>query len=219
MLNKTKFNFWLDLILCAVFAVTVITGLLLWLVIPKEQANQAYASLGLARQSWIDVHCWAGVMTLIGSAIHIALHWKWIWNTGRRYLTAPRPARINFTLNIFLFVAFVVVNVSGLANWVSPLGASTSLGESDSASIAGLLHRSWSDDHQNARLIRLDGNDHLQLGRHNWSDDDRLGSGDWIEQHQDAGVALLAILVIHIALHYKWIVSVIRNYLCCVVVR
>ena len=115
MFGKSRYNFWLDLSILTAFLVTAVTGLLLWLVLPHGPGSQSSVFLGLTRYAWIDIHDWAGLAMLLGAATHIALHWKWILCVAGRYFKRlARQARINFSLNSLLFIAFFLVSLSGL---------------------------------------------------------------------------------------------------------
>lgn len=85
MANKTRLNFWLDVLIFAAFGVTALTGGLLGLVIKH---SPPLAFFGRTRSVWIDIHSWAGVGLFIGVALHLALHWKWVIRVARRYTQA-----------------------------------------------------------------------------------------------------------------------------------
>jgi hypothetical protein len=177
--SKTKYNFWLDATIFITFLITAVTGLLLWLVIPHEQGSQALSLLGLSRRTWVDIHDWVGLAMLIGATIHIVLHWKWITCVaGRFFGKLAQQARLNFSLNGFLFVAFVLANLSGLVAWlVLPSGG----------------YRGGRNPLYNASL--------LGLTRSGWND-----------VHLWAGLAMIAVLVVHLALHWRWVACSIRRY-------
>lgn len=63
----------------------------------------------------ITIHEW-GALALAGIAVvHILLHWKWIIAFGKRFFQNIRSdIRLNYILNIVLFIAFTAVTFSGL---------------------------------------------------------------------------------------------------------
>ncbi len=179
MFGKTKTNFWFDVTIFILFLITALTGLLLWLILPGGRGSSGTIFLGLTRQSWIDLHNWIGLAMLVGVTLHLLLHWKWISCVSQRYFKKlARQARVNFSLNSLLFVAFFLVNLSGLIAWlVLPSGG----------------YQGGRNPFYGATL--------LTLTRHDWKD-----------LHLWAGLAMIVILVIHLALHWQWVMCVVRRY-------
>ena len=124
MNGKNRFNFWLDLSALLGFIITALTGVILWLVIPHGRGSDYLTFVSISRAAWIDIHQWVGLGTLASLGIHIAIHWKWIKSVAQRYFSRlARPARLNFSLNSLLFLAFFLANLSGLVAWlVLPAG-------------------------------------------------------------------------------------------------
>ena len=178
MFGNSKSNLWLDAVIFLAFVTAALTGLLFWLVLPEGRGSSAYIFLGLSKETWTDIHNWAGVIMLSGAALHILLHGKWIVAVGKRYFRRlARQARINFTLDSMLFLSFVLVNLSGLLIWLAlPAGYQGGRNLAFNATILG-------------------------LGRHNWND-----------LHLWSGLAIIAILSVHVLMHWKWILSTMRRY-------
>jgi hypothetical protein len=179
MSAKIKNNFWLDVIIFILFLIVALTGLLLWLVLPDGQGNSQLVWGGLSRAGWIDLHNWFGVALLSGVSIHLLLHWTWIECVGRRlFKKLARQARVNFSLDTALFLAFFVINISGLIIWlILPSGGFQ--GGRNPAYGATLL----------------------MLTRHNWKD-----------LHLWASLAMIAVMIFHVTLHWPWVMCVIRRY-------
>lgn len=89
---RRPFEFWLDLLLFL---------LLLLLLAPRLTGLPAHEWLGL---------CLAAVVIL-----HLLFSWRWI-STATRRLGRPMPARfrINYLINVTLFILVVLVTVSGV---------------------------------------------------------------------------------------------------------
>jgi hypothetical protein len=92
--RQARINLSLDTLLGAVFLTTTVSGLVAWLALGggyQGGRNPAYKAfvLGLARDTWNEVHLWTGVAVLAISLLHVVLHWKWIVCTTRNML---RPA-------------------------------------------------------------------------------------------------------------------------------
>jgi hypothetical protein len=183
MSNKTKTNFWLDLLIFALFVIVACIGLLLWLVIPGGQGDgQHMALFGLNRRAWISLHTWLGVSMLSGGLIHLLLHWEWITCVaGRFFKKLARPARLNFSLDSLLFAIFALSSLSGLIlGFVLPGGG----------------HRG---------------------GRNLWADTALLGltRHDWSTIHLWAGLTIIALLGVHLTLHWAWITCMTHRYVGC----
>lgn len=70
------------------------------------------------RFTGIGIHEWLGIAFGVSLIVHLLLHWKWISTiTLRLFKRIPGIDRINYLLNILLFVDFVVLVVTGL--WIS----------------------------------------------------------------------------------------------------
>jgi cytochrome b len=150
MFGKTKDNFWLDVTIFTLFLATALTGLLLWLVLPDGRGSGNTIFLGLTRNTWIDLHNWVGLAMLAGVTLHLVLHWKWITCVSRRYFKKlARQARINFSLNSLLFVAFFLVNISGLIVWLVLPSGGYQGGRNPfyNATIFTLTRHGWKDLH------------------------------------------------------------------------
>jgi hypothetical protein len=176
---KTRFNFLLDAVIFAAFLVTAFTGLLLWLVLPGGPGSRWTTWLALTRQTWIDIHDWAGLVMLLGVTWHLVMHWDWVVCVARRFLRkTSRQARINFSLDAIMFAAFFVVSLSGLIVWLFlPSGG----------------YRGGRNPFYGATL--------LSLSRHEWND-----------VHLWVGLAIMALSLLHLALHWRWISCVARRW-------
>jgi hypothetical protein len=158
MLGKTKTNFWLDLTILTTFLLTALTGLLLWVILPGGQGRGESMLLGLTRHQWIDLHSWIALAMLAGVTLHLTLHWKWIACVSHRYFNRlARQARINFSLNAVLFVAFFLANLSGLLLWlILPRGGFQG-GRNPfyNATLLSLTRYQWQDLHLWAGLAMI----------------------------------------------------------------
>lgn len=90
--NKTKINVLLDI------------GLLLVFLILFE-----------VHATGIALHEWLGIAIGIAITTHIVLHWDWVVTVTKRFFqTTNGQARLNYILNVALFIAFTAVVFSGL---------------------------------------------------------------------------------------------------------
>jgi len=82
-----KANFWGGLLLLISFIVTAITGLINFFFIPFKQpgAGQggAFEFLTITKNTWMDIHNWAGIIMIVLALIHIISYWKVLMALGR----------------------------------------------------------------------------------------------------------------------------------------
>jgi len=162
-MNKTEHNFWLDVTLFVAFLITIITGFLLWLVIP-HQLDIVF--LGFSHSVWVAAHICFGVAGLAGIVIHIVMHRGWLKALRGRSLSGmSEKLRANRVIDRIMWFTFIATNVFGAIAWALNIG----------------------DD---IYIVRVP---------------DRL--------HVVFGVACTILMVVHLALHLKWIASTIRRFI------
>ncbi len=89
--RQARINSILNLLLFVSFFLTMISGIMI-----SKNLNTAQA-LGLSRDAstnWKQIHVWIPNVTLLIVGVHLALHWKWITHTARRFFALklrPRP--------------------------------------------------------------------------------------------------------------------------------
>jgi uncharacterized iron-regulated membrane protein len=106
---KAGTHFALDTLIFGLFVVVLVSGLVLWFVVPgggyRGGSNPGYAGtlLTLSRFEWRDIHNWAGLAMGILAALHVVLHLPWITCQVKRLLgltngsrrTRPEPVVCN----------------------------------------------------------------------------------------------------------------------------
>ncbi len=96
-MNKAKRNFWLALILLALFIMTVMSLL------------GHHTAVGMA------VHSFAGTLLVFGSLVHVVWHWDWIKANILSSSRDPgKTVRANLRIDRPLLMLFVVCGASGL---------------------------------------------------------------------------------------------------------
>lgn len=113
-MNKTKLNYFIDLIFFIQFLLVGYSGLVMYL-------NQHAAGQILRL-----IHDKIGILMLVFFVIHIAFHWKWIVSTtksffSKREITGRR--KLNYLVDLIFFVQFVLVGYSGLVMYINHHGA------------------------------------------------------------------------------------------------
>ena len=67
------------------------------------------------RFSGLPVHEWLGIAIGAGVITHVLLHWQWIIEISRRFFgKAQTLARINYLLNLLLFITITTIIFTGL---------------------------------------------------------------------------------------------------------
>jgi hypothetical protein len=169
-MNKNKFNFWFDVILFVFFLVTMVS------LLGRGRAD-AVDQEAFMLQTRIVVHSVAGSLMLMGSAVHIALHWEWIKAVVMRSpKELAKRVRAKRGIDIWLFVFAILC---GLTGWMALLMRCPEPVEG-----RGII--------SNPFLLSL-----------------RACSG----LHRLTGTVMFLIMLIHLAQHWKWIVSAPRRYL------
>jgi predicted ABC-type sugar transport system permease subunit len=67
------------------------------------------------RFSGIAIHEWLSIALGVTVVIHLLLHWQWLVSVIKRFFSRlPGEARLNFVLNVLLFVDFTIAMFSGI---------------------------------------------------------------------------------------------------------
>jgi cytochrome b561 len=65
--------------------------------------------------SGLPIHEWLGIAIGAGALTHVLLHWSWIIEISRRFFgKAQALARVNYVLNLLLFIAITTIIFTGL---------------------------------------------------------------------------------------------------------
>ncbi len=90
--NRNKINLWIDI---AIF-ITFIIGM-------------------VPRFGSIAVHEWLTLALIVVLIVHLLLHWDWIITvTKRLFGQLPSKQRINYILNVLLFIDMIMIMLSGI---------------------------------------------------------------------------------------------------------
>ncbi len=84
LFHKSRLNFLVDAVLFAAFVTLILSGILI--------SKSVLATLGLqlaVAPAWKMIHSGAANICLLLTALHFALHWKWVVSTVKRYVFLP----------------------------------------------------------------------------------------------------------------------------------
>jgi len=94
-MKKTQMNYLVDCVILIAFVLSAISGLtfltpLGWL---NLEAAAGPAFLGLSLSIWNDLHTFASIAMIAGVALHLILHWTWIFTMTKRTLGKQLPGK------------------------------------------------------------------------------------------------------------------------------
>jgi hypothetical protein len=90
-MNNKRFNAVVNIIILLFFVISVISGIIIWLILPGgygfgwdqskffQDAGQTLSKkfMELSRHNWINIHIYSNVIFVILVVLHDILHWKW----------------------------------------------------------------------------------------------------------------------------------------------
>lgn len=80
-----QFNMWLDFVLAFSFMLTAVSGVVL-LAITGIPVPEIASGILLSQTAWDMIHTWAGIVMVITTIVHLAIHWRWVVNVSRKIL-------------------------------------------------------------------------------------------------------------------------------------
>ena len=72
-MNKTKINYWVDLVIALAFVLSAVSGIVF--LFPPSASSTV---LGIGFRVWDQIHIWGSLLMIAGVLAHLVLHWKWI---------------------------------------------------------------------------------------------------------------------------------------------
>ncbi len=93
-MGKATRNYIIGLVMFVLALLEVISGFVLWLVLPRgggyaggRGGSVAEATFLWSRNTWLGLHNWIAVALLVIVILHLALHWRWIVYMTRVFWT------------------------------------------------------------------------------------------------------------------------------------
>ncbi len=84
LFHASQLDFIVDAVLFAAFVLVMLSGILISKSVLPVLGIQPNAS-----QAWRFLHSWSADVCLVMTALHFALHWKWVVNAIKRYVATP----------------------------------------------------------------------------------------------------------------------------------
>ncbi len=92
-----------NLLLWLLFCVMSGTGLLIaYRLPPGSRGGHGLSALGWTRHEWGDLHFWVSLAFLALLLIHLALHWRWLWQIASKRRAWPLLAGIGAGLALMI---------------------------------------------------------------------------------------------------------------------
>lgn len=188
MSTQTRMNWLIDV---AVFLGGVVAGLsgIYFLFLPsggyRGGRNPMYGvTILFERHAWSDAHTWGGVLMIVAVAVHFAIHWEWVKRMSRRTWSALLAKDGPLSNGAKINVAIdLLIAVSFFV-----------------CALSGLyfLFGSSSGGHGGLDLVQ---EPIFLFGRTTW---------DLI--HTWSGVVLAIAVVLHLAIHWRWVKNVSARF-------
>jgi cytochrome b561 len=196
---KNIVNYFFDIILALSVLATLTSSYILWFVLPRGVGahfymcgNQGmgfggnyYTIWGIPRYFWVEIHNWASVVLLGLIILHIIMHWGWVTETLKRTKSYfSGPFKKAGEQFIASIALFILFAVDCFSGFV--LWLILPRGALD---YFGMIHGG---------------------GRTFWG----LQRNVWLDIHIWLATLIVAIVIIHIILNWRWLVSVSKRILC-----
>ena len=121
-MRQNTLNFWIDLVTLAVFIALILTGLLIYYILPPCQSCQSggcdkTAELtlwGWGRHDFGRVHLYLALAMLTLITIHLFMHWSWLCLTVCSLLGWKTPNKEKLDLYGVIALIAVVIGILGI---------------------------------------------------------------------------------------------------------
>ncbi len=195
---KNYYNFTLDLLLLHLFFAVAISSYVLWFLLPmglgrygasgcRERltgegwdGNQWFV-FELPRFMWIEIHSWIGILATVLLVLHLLFHWRWVIETTVKFKECIKKGQKAIVERYV--VSFVVLLT--LASFQLLSGC-----------VIWLIMPQGDGD-----FLNMKGG----LGRTFWG----LQRNEWGDIHAWVAVVMIAVAIIHLIIHWRWIVNMI----------
>jgi hypothetical protein len=188
MSTQTRMNWLID---AAVFLGGVLAGLsgVYFLFLPsggyQGGRNPMYGvTIFFERHTWSDVHTWGGILMIAAIAVHFAIHWEWVKRMARRMVSALSAKSGPLSRGAKINVAIdVLVAISFLV-----------------CALSGIYFLFAPSD-------GFHGGNNL-----GWDPGFLFSRTTWDLIHTWSGVVLSAAVVVHFAIHWRWVKNVTARF-------
>jgi hypothetical protein len=137
-----------------------------------------------SRDAWSDIHTWSSVIMIIAAMLHVVIHWGWVKRMAWRYVNVLRGRGSTSSRGAKVNV---LVNLAVALAFVV-------------TALSGIYF-----------LFFIDGG--YQGGQNMaWDPAILVSRVTWDLIHTWAGVIMIAAAIVHLAIHWRWVVNVTRRF-------
>ncbi len=186
--KQTRANWLIDAAVFLTGAAAILSGIY-FLFLPsggyEGGRNPMYGVVILFdRHTWDDLHVWGGVLMIAAAVVHFAIHWDWVKRMSRRVVKALREPACGLSKGAWVNVVVdLVIAISFVITAAS-----------------GVFF-----------LFAPAGG--FQGGRNpGWDPGFLFSRATWDLIHTWAGVVMVAAAVMHVWIHWRWVVNVTRRF-------
>lgn len=109
-MNKTKINYWVDLVIALAFVLSAVSGIVFLFPISGSTV------VGVSYNIWDQIHIWGSLLMIAGVLAHLVLHWKWLLAmTKKTFFPQAKLARTATTTNGNLISRRQFLRTAGLS--------------------------------------------------------------------------------------------------------
>jgi hypothetical protein len=117
-MSRNALNFWLDLLLFVVMLGLIVTGVILYGVLPPGTGH-TLVLFGLGRHDYGSLHGYLAFVAIALAIVHLLLHWSWVVCVVGRALGRTRLSRLSSGSWGFLFLLAIAAFLGGGIFWAS----------------------------------------------------------------------------------------------------
>ena len=136
-----------------------------------------------SRHTWDDLHTWGGVLMIVAVIIHFAIHWDWVKMMTRRIVNAMRSRGSRLSRGALINV---VIDLAVAVSFLLCALTGVYLLFAPSGAFQGGQNPAWDPGFLFSRTT-------------------------WDLIHTWSGAALIIAAVIHLAIHWRWVMNVTRR--------
>ena len=91
-MRRAALLYWIAVTALLALLLEAASGFILWIALPRaggfhfrgSGSRAAHESFGFTRETWLDIHDWAGIALIVILLVHLLLHWRWVVGVTRR---------------------------------------------------------------------------------------------------------------------------------------
>ena len=148
MRNTATINRRLNILNLFISIIVVGTGLILFSKFHIGDGAYRKEWLGFGKEIWLTIHQVSAIGFLIGYAIHIQLHWRYIKMVAKKWrMNLPKKIKTTTCEQILFLIVSLIVMWAGFYPWITMPGAT----------LENKIFHNWIDVHNRVGILFLFG--------------------------------------------------------------